>query len=345
MNYIERFKTRMNLSGSSLRQEHINDSKEFLKEVFNDDPSYTLNFYLWELGKSEYENNEMLQIRLFDRKKSNDEITVKFQSLVEINVGNILYDKKNNNYWICTESFDIDEIHYQGKLTYCNWILKWQNDIGDILEYPCYVLNNTQRADGEKFSNNMVVGSTQKLITLPCDENTLSLGTSKRFYLDKRIKNPTSYILTQNDTVSGNWGDIGLVKIVVKECEKDSSTDRPDLGLCDYIDINNSVLSINKDNAITSTILYNTNIIKSGGNHQTFVGKFVDENNNDVLDLIPKWDVICDFKNELEINEDGNTITLSIDNDDYIDEDLKVIFSDENDNYSSTLIITIESLL
>ena len=71
----------------------------------------------------------------------------------------------------------------------------------------------------------------------------------------------------------------------------------------------------------------------------------VDENNNDVLDLIPKWDVICDFKNELEINEDGNTITLSIDNDDYIDEDLKVIFSDENDNYSSTLIITIESLL
>lgn len=345
MNYIEKFKKRMNLSGGSLRQEHINDSKEFLQEVFNDDASYTPNVYLWELGKLEYKDNEMLQIRLFNRKKSNDEITMKFQSFVNINVGNILYDKNNNNFWICTESFDIDEIHYQGKLTYCNWILKWQNEIGNILEYPCYVLNNTQRTDGEKFSNNMVVGSTQKLITLPCDNNTLSLNTSKRFYLDKRIKNPTSYILTQNDTVSGNWGEIGLVKIVVKECEEDSSTDRPDLGLCDYIDINNSTLYINTENDITSTIVYDTNVIKSGGNSQTFIGKFIDKDNNDILDFIPKWDIICEFKNELEINEDGNKLTISIDNDNYIDEDLKIVFSDENDNYSSTLIVTIESLL
>ena len=345
MDYIQRFKKRMEISGNSLRQEYINNSKNFLQTVFSDDASYTYDIYLWEVDKTEYIEDDMIPIRLYNRKKSNDEITIKFQSLSNINVGNILYDKKNNNFWLCTESFDIDEIHYQGKLTYCNWILKWQNDLGKIFNYPCYVLNVSQNNDGEKQSNSIVVGTTRKLITLPCDDNTLVLHTSKRFYLDKRIDNPISYIITQNDNISGNYGNVGLVKLVVSECEEDNSTDRPDLGLCDYIDNNKDILSIDNSNNITSTILFDTNIIKSGGNSQTFIGEFKDENNNDILTLVPKWDVICDFKNELEINDYGNKLTLSIDNDNYVDEDIKLIFSDENNNYSSTLLVTVESLL
>ena len=102
MDYIQRFKKRMEISGNSLRQEYINNSKNFLQTVFSDDASYTYDIYLWEVDKTEYIEDDMIPIRLYNRKKSNDEITIKFQSLSNINVGNILYDKKNNNFWLCT---------------------------------------------------------------------------------------------------------------------------------------------------------------------------------------------------------------------------------------------------
>ena len=33
---------------------------------------------------------------------------------------------EHNEYFICRELYDIHGIHYQGKMTLCNWILKWQ---------------------------------------------------------------------------------------------------------------------------------------------------------------------------------------------------------------------------
>lgn len=346
MNYIERFNKRMNYSGKTLREERIRDSKNLLSEMFKDDASHTPNIYLWTLGKDSYDSTDIFTIRLFNRKKSNsDGITVEFQSLDKLNMGNIIYDKDNDMYWLCIESFDIDGIHYQGKLMFCNWKLKWQNKEGIILEYPCPTINNSLNIDGEKFSKNLTIGSSRTSIFLPCDENTIILDSPKRFYLDKNSFNPTSYVLTQNDTISYNYGDIGLVKLIVSESEEDSNTDRPDLGICDYIDINNSNLTIDTTSSVYSKILYDTLVIKSGGNSQIFVGKFYDSNNNEILNIIPKWDVICDFKNVLNINKNNNQITLSIDDDRYVDEDIKLIFSDENNNYSSTLIINVRSLL
>ena len=54
MDYIQRFKKRMEISGNSLRQEYINNSKNFLQTVFSDDASYTYDIYLWKVDKPEY---------------------------------------------------------------------------------------------------------------------------------------------------------------------------------------------------------------------------------------------------------------------------------------------------
>ena len=55
---------------------------------------------------------------------------------------------------------------------------------------------------------------------------------------------------------------------------------------------------------------------------------------------------MCDFKNELEINQVDNQIKISIDCDDCIDESFKLILYDK-DNLScfTSLIIKIDSLL
>lgn len=349
MKCLDKFNKKMRLSGGSLRDENIKNSQELLQETFADDASLALGIYMWEHGLESYDDKESIQIRLYKKSFSNaNGVTIKFQTLIEtpIIVGDIIYDSVADEYLICTESFNIDGIHWQGKFTLCNWILKWQNKHGDILEYPCHDINSTQYNSGEQSNKQFTIGSSQHMITLPCDENTVILSSPQRFFLDKNKENPTSFMVTQNDNTSYNYGKKGIVKITLLECANNSATDRIDLGICDYID-KETVKTDNSDDVFVSksVISYDTKTIKSGGDSQKFIGKFFDDNGTEVADVLPKWEIICDFKDALMIEESGNQIVIGIDNDYYVDEEFKLILSDGNGDYSSTLIIRIESLL
>lgn len=349
MRCLDKFKTKMNYSGGSLRNENILNSKMLLEETFSDDASFTYGMYLWELGINTYEDKEQIGIRLFDRSFSAaNGWTVKFQTLYNnpIVTGDILYDSNKDEYLICTEVFDIDSIHWQGKFTLCNWMLKWQNKNGEILEYPCHDMNTTQYNSGEQSNRQFTIGSSQHMITLPCDENTVILSTPQRFYLDKNVDNPTSYIVTQNDTTSYNYGTKGLVKVTLFEYPNNSATDRPDLGICDYIDMNTNEICCRK--AFKTIIDYDTTIIKSGGDSQVFIGRFFDDKENEITDIVPHWTIICDFTDKLQTEVFDNYISIGIDDDSYIDEEFKLICSDGNDKSEispDTLIIKVESLL
>ena len=353
MQCLNRFNKRMSLSGGSLRNESIFNTRELLKETFADDPSFVPDIYFWRLGLKEYQYESPIGIRLYSRTYSAaNGVTVKFQTPYDtpVNVGDIIYDANKDEYLICTEAFDIDSIHYKGKFTLCNWVLKWQKKDGTILEYPCYDMNATQYNSGEQSNTHFTIGSSQHMITLPSDENTVALNSPQRFYLDKNTNNPTSFIVTQNDTTSHNYGKKGLVKLTVYEYPNNSETDRPDLGICDYIDPD--AKRINEDicycTASKAVIEHSTDVIKSGGDSQVFIGKFYDNKENEVKDIVPHWTIVCDFYSELQVKEFDNCLSIGIDNDLYIDEEFKIICSYEDNEsgvLSDTLIIKVESLL
>ena len=119
-----------------------------------------------------------------------------------------------------------------------------------------------------------------------------------------------------------------------------------DLGICDYI-YKDDIAEDNADGKFVSksVISYKTNVIKSGGSSQTFIGKFFDENGDELTDVVPYWRIVCDFSDELEVEERDNSIMVRIDNDDYVDESFKIILSDSNGNYSSSIIVEVDSLL
>lgn len=350
MQCLNRFNKRMSLSGGSLRENSIFNTRELLKETFADDPSFTFSVYFWKLGLKEYSNESPIGIRLYGRTYSAaNGVTVKFQTLYDtpVVVGDIIYDVGKDEYLICTEAFDIDSIHYKGKFTLCNWILKWQKKDGTILEYPCYDMNSTQYNSGEQSNTHFTIGSSQHMITLPSDENTIALNSPQRFYLDKNTDNPTSFIVTQNDTTSHNYGKKGLVKLTVYEYPNNTDRDRPDLGICDYIDYSEKE-NICCCRAAKAVIEHNTAIIKSGGDSQLFIGKFYDEKENEIKDIVPHWTIVCDFSSKLHVEEFDNCLSIGIDDDLYIDEEFKLICSDGNNEsgiLSDALIIKIESLL
>ena len=336
MRCLDRFNKKMSLSGGSLREESIFNTRELLKETFADDPSFASNIYFWRLGLKEYKNESSIGIRLYGRSFSAaNGVTVKFQSLYDtpIVVGDIIYDKKEDEYLICTEAFNIDDIHFKGKFTLCNWILKWQNKDGKILEYPCYDMNSTQYNSGEQSNRNFTIESSQHMITLPYDENTVELSSPQRFYLDKATINPTTFIVTQNDTTSHNYGKKGLVKLTVYAYPNnnnlyDDRVDRPDLGICDYIDMTagsvdaGTTIEETSCKASKAVIEYETSVIKSGGDSQIFIGKFYDEKENEVANINAHWTIVCDFSDALQVKElDNNRISIGIDDDSYIDEE------------------------
>lgn len=348
MKCLERFKRKMELSGGSIRGENIQSSRKLLSEVFDDDAAYTLGLYRWRLGLKNYDGEEPVRIRLDGRKQSNaNGITIKFQSEIDtpIVVGDVLYDSLNDEYLLCTEAFLIGDIHYEGVFSLCNWMLRWQlKGTGEIVDYPCHTMNATQYNSGEESNKQFTVGSSQHMIKLPYDENTVALKSPQRFYLDRDKKNPLTYIVTQNDTTSFYFGKKGIVRVTVYEHAGDPARDRPDLGVCDYMDIESIGKVENENDGLRAEIVYDSSVITSGGDTQKYCGYFYDENGN-AIEAEYKWSFICPFESDLDVRKDGNAIYISIDNDAFVDEDFKLILQDEYEQYYADLILHVRSLL
>lgn len=255
--------SRMKLDGNSIRQSKINDAKILMENQFETDPSYNEYFVIWE---HDVEADDFVEqpIKLYNRKYSSaNGYTVQFETLIDktIPIGTVLYDTDEKIYYLCTESFNKDRILNNGKLTRCNNFLKWQDDSGKIFEYPVFDINSTQYNSGVQSDKIMTLGSTQHMLTITADENTIALEHDKRFFSDRNIKHPTVFKLTQNDTTALNY-DKGLLHLTIMEDEYDPDTDSIENWLCDYF----------KSNSPTPIeIAYTGNpIIRVGGSAKTF---------------------------------------------------------------------------
>lgn len=255
--------SRMKLDGNSIRQSKINNAKRLMETQLETDPSYNEYFVVWEYGIDADDFIEQ-PIKLYNRKYSSaNGYTVQFETLIDktIPIGTVLYDTDEKIYYLCTESFNKDRILNNGKLTRCNNFLKWQDGSGKIFEYPVFDINSTQYNSGVQSDKIMTLGSTQHMLTITADENTIALEHDKRFFSDRNTKRPTVFKLTQNDTTALNY-DKGLLHLTITEDEYKPDTDSIENWLCDYI----------KSNSPTPIeITYTGNpIIRVGGSAKTF---------------------------------------------------------------------------
>ena len=255
--------SRMKLDGSSIRQSKINNAKRLMENQLETDPSYNEYFVVWEYGV-DTDNFVEQPIKLYNRKYSSaNGYTVQFETLIDrtIPIGTVLYDTDEQIYYLCTESFNKDKILNNGKLTRCNDFLKWQDSSGKIFEYPVFDINSTQYNSGVQGDKVMTLGSTQHMLTITADENTIALEHDKRFFSDRNTKHPTVFKLTQNDTTALNY-DKGLLHLTITEDEYDPDTDSIENWLCNYF----------KPKASQSIeITYTGNpVIRVGGSAKTF---------------------------------------------------------------------------
>ncbi len=297
-------KERIKQSGVSLYDEQIKDAQDILANGFTDDVSCAKHIFFWIAGENP-QKGDHIYIKFYDRKYSSANGNMKSfltHNNDKIEVGDYIYDEEENTYWICTESFHVDNIYYEGKFTQCNWHLRWQRPDGAILEYPCLDLNSTQYNSGESGNNTLKLGSAQHMEKVQANSDTISLASPQRFYVSR--DNSIPYVITQNDTTASNYGK-GICNITVTQDVRREDKDRPDLGICDYIDPSSPLPPTPQPPDETTDlskqkILYNTDIkikitcedgnyLIAGGEYKIFVATITDIYGNIIDNISIDW--------------------------------------------------------
>lgn len=75
------------------------------------------------------------------------------------------------------------EVYTYGKMQQCNWLMKWQNADGEIIERWAVVNPASKYSNGEKSAVVITIPSNNYIVYLPNDSETLALPVDKRILL------------------------------------------------------------------------------------------------------------------------------------------------------------------
>lgn len=269
---MDRYTARINLHGTTQRERMVNRTKANLQNKVVDSLSY----------KTIKLNGIETQLVI---NEGTQPYYKEFESIPgqEINIGD--YIEWANSWWLVTTCDYDDELYRNGKLQQCNYLLKWQNELGEIIERQAVVLSASKYNDGLAESNVISLGSDKLSINIPLDAEALKLKKSmaKKFFIDNNKEDPTAYLLANTGNVADTYNGHGITHWIVEECAYTASEDDLKYGVCDYIspttpeeDDKTTILS----NTITGTISGNKTL--KIGFERTYTANLVDEGDNTV---------------------------------------------------------------
>lgn len=291
--------------------------------------------------------SECTEIRCVIQGNSADTYLKSMERVALFPIGTVkagMYIFFENRYWLITGYPSSNKSYEKATVKLCQYKVKWQNSDGTIVERWVSTQSSSKYDDGLKDSNTMTLTSDSIMLLLPNDDESLTLD-GKRIFIDK--KNPPNkvYLVSRADSVLYDYGEDhgGMFCFITEKTELNESTDRPDLGICDYIspatqpeeDDKTTILS----SAITGTISGNKNL--KVGFARTYTANLVDEDGNAVewSDEF-KWNIVGDI--EVDLTENGNQVELFVDDEDLVDEKFKLALCHE-DRMLDEIVMTIVS--
>lgn len=306
---MDRYTARINLHGTTQRERMVNRTKANLQNKVVDSLSY----------KTIKLNGIKTQLVI---NEGTQPYYKEFESMPgqEINIGD--YIEWANSWWLVTTCDYDDELYRNGKLQQCNYLLKWQNELGEIIERQAVVLSASKYNDGLAESNVISLGSDKLSINIPLDTEALKLKKSmaKKFFIDNNKEDPTAYLLANTGNVADTYNGHGITHWIVEECAYTASEDDLKYGVCDYIspttppenDDKTTILS----GAITGTISGNKNLKVGFG--RIYTANLVDEDGN-IIEWSDefKWNIVGDIK--VSLTENGNQVELLVDDEELVD--------------------------
>src|SRR5574344_1174051 len=235
---LQLMKERMEISGFTPREEMIRDGQNLLKEELEHDTSYSPTMYFYDAENEK--DDRIANFRIYGRKNSS--LNGNYMNYLTtydnpVKIGDYIHDTKDDTYWLVYTAFNVNDIEYTGKLIQCNYLLRWQLLDGKIVQRWTNIVSASKYDTGEKGNSTIVLSSNNFTILMGYCDEALELE-EKRVFIDIRKVPKKVFKITRGDDVLYNAGNMGmLLSFIADKTELNTTTDRPDLGLCDYIDI------------------------------------------------------------------------------------------------------------
>ena len=326
---LQLMKERMKITGHTPREEMIRDGQNLLKEELEHDSSYSPTMFFYDSDNKV--DDRLANLRVYGRKNSSlNGNYMNFLTTYDnpVKIGDYIHDTKDDTYWLVYNSFNVNGVHYEGKLIQCNYPLKWQLSNGKVVERWANIVSASKYDTGETGNATIVLSSNNFTVLIGFCEEGYELD-GKRVFIDKRNINPEKvFKMTRGDDVLFDSGNMGsLLSFIADKTEFNKDEDRPDLKLCNYIDVDSGSDTPSEDSTtppenpdemtdLSAVISGNKNL--KVGFPRTYTATITDVDGNTVeWDDTYSWNVASDFEVGQEI--DGNKIELLVEDEDCVD--------------------------
>ena len=257
-----------------------------------------------------------------------------------------------DEYWIVDGRPGNNKSYEKATLKECQYKLRWQKDDGTIIERWVYLTSSSKYDVGENSNNTIILTSNNYLITIPNDEDSMTLD-GKRVFIDLSDVPEKVFKITRNDDVlfaHGSHG--GTLNLIADKTEFNKETDNQELRLCDYIDSSPTTppseptIPDETEDLSAKITFKGAQELKIGGNYKTLTGSFVDKDGNTTSD-IGVWDVITidELKPYVNYTYTDNILKIKILENDFADSGkVRITFSNSDGAVSTYLDFEITTI-
>ena len=139
-----------------------------------------------------------------------------------------------NHKWLITELDVSNEVYERGLMRQCNYILKWTDASGNIIEKWCIVEDGTKYLTGERSEQMMTIGDARISVTIAKDADTAKIVRGKRFLIDDPTASSIhAYQVTKLNRLFNLYNDRGVYRFILIE-DHLTKNDNTELMIADY---------------------------------------------------------------------------------------------------------------
>lgn len=304
--YLLTPETRPNLIGGFENDSFTDFKEDALYEAFETDISSTVTLYDCCLKKIK-DTKCIVQNNLADT------LLKSMERIILAPIGTLkagMYVFYEDRYWLITGYPGNNKIYEKATMYLCQYKLKWQKEDGTIIERWANFTSASKYDIGLFENRTITLASNNFTILIPEDDDGNTLD-EKRVFIDRNTTNPKKvFRITRSDDVLYLYGDKhgGILSFIADRSELNKETDRPDLGICDYVN-----LFPNKDEITEpaqSISIVGVDKLKIGF-ERTYIASFENENIKPL-----SWNIVSDFK--LKTKKEKNKIKILVDDEELI---------------------------
>lgn len=235
---MSRYEARVLLKGVTERDRRIARIRDDMFNKIIHNPSYKPNAVITDSYGDERHVGLVIN-------RGTQEYYKEFEALPDTPIYAGDYIKWGRGMWLVQSCSTDDETYKRGQLWECNWLMKWQNDNGDIVERWCFASSASKYNEGVEEDKVFILGSDQCKVYMPVDEEVLAVTKKKEmlFIIDNAVSgqpriyeahNPSN-VYSTFDILRDDDGKIhGVTDWILKETTYTLTEEEKELGVCKH---------------------------------------------------------------------------------------------------------------